>query len=186
LATRHYTAASPEHATLPRVDSGTHIEEMDAHKIQQREKQIGYGKSTKGYANYIVAIPKEEREEDEEDHPMTPLATQQLSKRSWDGQLKLWRRQLHRWDDMENQPPADSIAPRSVSLAELSEEATTEERHPLTFFVEHSATGRVGEPFFPKSTFPTRSRTRGPNYHPSWASEASDATDYMNLTCPEE
>jgi hypothetical protein len=32
------------------------------------------------------------------DHPRTPKKTQGCSKRSWDGQLKKWRRDLHLWD----------------------------------------------------------------------------------------
>mmetsp|Transcript_7875 Transcript_7875/g.14001 ORF Transcript_7875/g.14001 Transcript_7875/m.14001 type:complete len:658 (-) Transcript_7875:196-2169(-) len=73
--------------------------ENDAHKIQQRLKQIGFGKSTKGYKNYINKVPKETgREKDNEEHPVTPRADQKCSKRSWDGQMKKWRRLLHRWD----------------------------------------------------------------------------------------
>eukprot|EP00667_Euglena_gracilis_P015746 EG_transcript_16395 len=72
--------------------------ESDVHKIEQRLKQIGYGKSTKGYKNYLRLVPMEKREPDHEEHPSTPRADQKCSKRSWDMQLKNWRRLLHRWD----------------------------------------------------------------------------------------
>eukprot|EP01003_Olkasia_polycarbonata_P003199 NODE_1792_length_490_cov_139.757370_g1714_i0.p3 GENE.NODE_1792_length_490_cov_139.757370_g1714_i0~~NODE_1792_length_490_cov_139.757370_g1714_i0.p3 ORF type:complete len:148 (-),score=45.46 NODE_1792_length_490_cov_139.757370_g1714_i0:47-466(-) len=37
-----------------------------------------------------------------EEHPATPKANQKCSKRSWDGQLKKWRRALHKWDGSGN------------------------------------------------------------------------------------
>lgn len=74
--------------------------ETDEHKIQQRLKQIGFGKSTKGYETYSTLVIKHLREIDNEDHPVTPRANQKCSKRSWDGQLKKWRRLLHRWDNV--------------------------------------------------------------------------------------
>lgn len=33
------------------------------------------------------------------EHPRTPDKTQVCSKRSWDGQISKWRRQLHAFDD---------------------------------------------------------------------------------------
>ena len=95
-------AASTPSESLPALSPGPELQtpapslgvETDAHKIRQREKQIGYGKSTKGYANYLTLVPIDERDPDNENHPMTPCATQQQSKRSWDGQLKTWRRLL--------------------------------------------------------------------------------------------
>ena len=41
-------------------------------------------------------------------HPRTPSATQQCSKRSWDGQVRKWRRLLHAWD-----PPPESESGKS-------------------------------------------------------------------------
>jgi len=40
-------------------------------------------------------VTKEQRKPE---HPRTPKKTQGCSKRSWDGQLKKWRRDLHLWD----------------------------------------------------------------------------------------
>jgi hypothetical protein len=33
--------------------------------------------------------------------PRTPDKNQQCSKRSWDGQVRKWRRALHQWDPVE-------------------------------------------------------------------------------------
>lgn len=113
---------SLEHFTPPPPEAGPYrlggCEELipdaietDEHKIQQRLKQIGFGKSTKGYETYVTLVAKHVREIDNEDHPVTPRANQKCSKRSWDGQLKKWRRLLHRWDNVlqaEGQSPAFS------------------------------------------------------------------------------
>ena len=45
-------------------------------------------------------------------HPDTPDVTQICSKRSFDGQAKKWRRELHLWDPDDNE---DLIEPVMVS-----------------------------------------------------------------------
>lgn len=100
----HFTPPPPE-AGPYRLGGGSEdllpdAIETDDHKIQQRLKQIGFGKSTKGYETYVTLVTKHMREIDNEDHPVTPRANQKCSKRSWDGQLKKWRRLLHRWDNV--------------------------------------------------------------------------------------
>eukprot|EP01060_Flectonema_neradi_P004852 TRINITY_DN13197_c0_g1_i1.p1 TRINITY_DN13197_c0_g1~~TRINITY_DN13197_c0_g1_i1.p1 ORF type:complete len:434 (+),score=83.46 TRINITY_DN13197_c0_g1_i1:76-1302(+) len=73
-------------------------EETDRHRLQQRQKQIGFGKVTVGYRNYISAVAPEAREEGNSMHPRTPRIEQVCSKRSWDAQIGQWRRTLHAWD----------------------------------------------------------------------------------------
>jgi histone RNA hairpin-binding protein len=63
--------------------------------MKQRQKQIDIGKRTIGYSNYVKEVPRERRGRE---HPNTPRITKLCSKRSWDGQVKKWRRQLHLWD----------------------------------------------------------------------------------------
>jgi hypothetical protein len=66
--------------------------------IQQRIKQIGYGKNTAGYRNYRDSVPLESREPDNPLHPVTPrLDTTTL--RPFKRELRDWRRELHKWDD---------------------------------------------------------------------------------------
>jgi len=74
--------------------------ETDPHRLSQRQKQITYGYRTLGYLRYRLLAPRDKRRKE---HPRTPRKEQICSKRSWDGQVKKWRRELHKWD-----PAADS------------------------------------------------------------------------------
>eukprot|EP01124_Arcella_intermedia_P025958 TRINITY_DN4765_c0_g1_i1.p1 TRINITY_DN4765_c0_g1~~TRINITY_DN4765_c0_g1_i1.p1 ORF type:complete len:415 (-),score=108.52 TRINITY_DN4765_c0_g1_i1:111-1355(-) len=71
------------------------ISPLDDQRLSQRQKQIDYGYRTMGYLRYRLLVPKEQRKAD---FPRTPKKNQGCSKRSWDGQLKKWRRDLHAWD----------------------------------------------------------------------------------------
>jgi hypothetical protein len=87
--------------TTPRVGhpgsplSGRSVTPVDDQRLVQRQKQIDYGYRTVGYVNYRIMVQKERRKPE---HPRTPKRSQNCSKRSWDGQLKKWRRDLHFWD----------------------------------------------------------------------------------------
>mmetsp|Transcript_33499 Transcript_33499/g.56264 ORF Transcript_33499/g.56264 Transcript_33499/m.56264 type:complete len:237 (+) Transcript_33499:363-1073(+) len=72
--------------------------ETDGHRLCQRLKQLDYGRNTLGYERYIETVPKHKRGRHNPSHPMTPDVQQICSKRSWDGQVKKWRRELHAWD----------------------------------------------------------------------------------------
>ncbi|GFW66298.1 oocyte-specific histone RNA stem-loop-binding protein 2 [Trichonephila clavipes] len=69
--------------------------ETDPCVLERRQKQIDYGKNTKGYKLYLQAIPKFRRGPDD---IVTPKKHIQYSRRSWDSQIKIWRRRLHEWD----------------------------------------------------------------------------------------
>jgi len=71
------------------------VSPLDDQRLIQRQKQIDYGYRTVGYLRYRLLVPKESRKPE---HPRTPKKAQGCSKRSWDGQLKKWRRDLHLWD----------------------------------------------------------------------------------------
>jgi hypothetical protein len=71
------------------------ISPLDEQRLAQRQKQIDYGYRTVGYLRYRLLVAKDHRKPD---HPRTPKKSQGCSKRSWDGQLKKWRRDLHLWD----------------------------------------------------------------------------------------
>lgn len=73
--------------------------ETDPHRISQRLKQIEYGKNTIGYYKYSRAVSRDSRRRGLD--PETPDARQACSKRSFDGQVRKWRRALHAWDDYE-------------------------------------------------------------------------------------
>lgn len=91
--------------------------EKDEHRISQREKQIKFGYNTVGYARYLSLVPKEERKAG---MPQTPDKHQLCSKRSFDGQVRKWRRMLHEWD-----PPADEMHEWEQVLEKISPFANT-------------------------------------------------------------
>lgn len=73
-------------------------QETDPHKIQQRQKQIRFGKNTIGYDNYTKAVPKKDRQFGNVMHPYTPDPYRRRSKREFDSIMHKWRRGLHQWD----------------------------------------------------------------------------------------
>jgi hypothetical protein len=72
--------------------------ETDPQKIAGRLKQIQFGKNTKGYDNYIMSVPIQQRVNNPKIHPRTPDPYLKQSKRAFDGRLRQWRRILHDWD----------------------------------------------------------------------------------------
>lgn len=71
------------------------LKEEDPRRLAQRQKQIEYGKNTAGYHTYVDIVPKNKRKRQD---PKTPNKHQICSKRSWDGQIRKWRRMLHFYD----------------------------------------------------------------------------------------
>eukprot|EP00736_Rhodelphis_marinus_P005347 Rmarinus@m.11289 len=80
--------------------------ETDELRLKQREKQLVYGKSTEGYKRYLEKIPKTKRSKSD---PKTPDKHQVCSKRSWDGQVRKWRRLLHDFDPEPKGTPCDEV-----------------------------------------------------------------------------
>jgi len=74
---------------------------LSKHQISFRKRQLSIGKNTWGYQNYIRAVCKNKRSSW---HPRTPDAMERISKRRFNGKVKVWRRKLHFWD-----------APRSIT-----------------------------------------------------------------------
>jgi len=85
---------------------GALLREEDPRRLEQRQKQIDYGKNTAGYQAYTDAIPKNKRKRD---NPKTPNKFQSCSKRSWDGQIRKWRRSLHLYDPPGTASPSDDV-----------------------------------------------------------------------------
>eukprot|EP01018_Ginkgo_biloba_P035703 Gb_35894 [translate_table: standard] len=82
--------------TAPLATEEKH-EEIDPHRLSQRQKQIDYGKNTLGYERYIELVPRDQRKKDD---IQTPDVKQVCSKRRWDGQVRKWRRLLHEFDHL--------------------------------------------------------------------------------------
>ena len=85
----------------PRKKANANPVSSPGHRLAQRQKQLEMGYATAAYALYVRCVSLAQREEArrEDGHPVTPRKEQKCSKRSWDGQVRKWRRQLHDWDE---------------------------------------------------------------------------------------
>lgn len=85
--------------------------ETDPLILSRRQKQIDYGKNTKGYKLYLEAVPRVSRKSE---HIFTPKKHVKYSRRSWDSQIKTWRKRLHQWD-----PRSDEEDNGEVDLSDM-------------------------------------------------------------------
>ncbi|EOD13524.1 hypothetical protein EMIHUDRAFT_212626 [Emiliania huxleyi CCMP1516] len=83
-----------------------------AYRVQQRLKQVGYGKNTIAYDNYRRQVPKNSRDGENPAHLRTPNARAAgISKRQFDGRLREWRSKLHVfWGDDDAESAAGASA----------------------------------------------------------------------------
>jgi len=68
--------------------------EQDERRLSARQKQIDIGMNTVGYQKFLESMSTLRSKS----HPKIPDIHQVCSKRSWDGQVRKWRRQLHDFD----------------------------------------------------------------------------------------
>jgi len=68
---------------------------LTEHRISKRIRQLSIAKKTAGYLNYLRAVPRDQRGNSD---PRTPDPTERISKRRFDGKVRVWRRRLHEWD----------------------------------------------------------------------------------------
>jgi hypothetical protein len=66
--------------------------ETDTEVLRKRQKRINFGKVTTEYQNYILELPRKQRQSF---HPKTPNKYRKCSRRKFDGQIKKWRKLLH-------------------------------------------------------------------------------------------
>lgn len=92
---RLFAPAESTSSTVTVGSRGTEERLTDLHRLGQRQKQIDFGKNTPGYACYLQALPKWKRQKGD---PVTPDKHDACSTRSWQGRVRVWRRNLHKWD----------------------------------------------------------------------------------------
>ena len=77
------------------LNSKTEIEDNPDILIR-RQKDIDYGKNQPVYDEYLKNVSKEMRSNQQ---PWTPDKYERMTRRNWDKQVKVWRKQLHHWKD---------------------------------------------------------------------------------------
>ncbi|XP_005089698.2 uncharacterized protein LOC101857844 isoform X2 [Aplysia californica] len=70
---------------------------IDEARLARKEKDVQYGKNTDAYKLYTEVVPKASRSRNKKYHPRTPEKRIKCSRRSWDSQIKIWKRRLHTW-----------------------------------------------------------------------------------------
>ncbi|KAI8801262.1 hypothetical protein BJ742DRAFT_837886 [Cladochytrium replicatum] len=91
---------------LTQSSRGSTLPPAEERRLEQRQKQIDYGKNTIGYDRYRDLVPRNRRKKGD---PQTPDKHMKCSKRCWDGLIRAWRRKLHQWDP----PDGEEWEPRS-------------------------------------------------------------------------
>ncbi|XP_055890152.1 histone RNA hairpin-binding protein-like isoform X4 [Biomphalaria glabrata] len=102
-------------------DDSSKMMEEDAVRLARREKDISYGKATDAYKQYVQIIPKNLRSRDFKLHPRTPEKFKKCSRRSWDSQVKIWKRRLHTWAELHCKPNNKEIITEIINSQESCE-----------------------------------------------------------------
>ena len=68
--------------------------EEDPDVLVRRQKDVDYGKNQPVYAEYLQNVEKSDRTDMQ---PWTPDKYEKMTRRNWDKQVKIWRKQLHYW-----------------------------------------------------------------------------------------
>ena len=80
----------------PRFGQRKIIVEEDPDILIRRQKDIDYGKNQEVYSEYLRNVEKEDRTNQQ---PWTPDKYEKMTRRNWDKQVKIWRKQLHHWKE---------------------------------------------------------------------------------------
>jgi len=94
-ASRNNSTRSPHDKSSPQSWHSDMPLCTDENKLRVRQRQIDIGKGTPEYARYVAEVSHRQRTKD---HPWTPNKNYEVSTRSWQGSMRVWRRKLHHWD----------------------------------------------------------------------------------------
>jgi len=89
--------------------------ETDVRRLAARQKQLDIGKNTTGYQKWLMQASPDKRNAE---GPRMPDLHQICSKRSWDGQVRKWRRELHLFDPEGTPMPEGDDGADDVAEAE--------------------------------------------------------------------
>eukprot|EP01062_Namystynia_karyoxenos_P080557 TRINITY_DN8694_c0_g1_i1.p1 TRINITY_DN8694_c0_g1~~TRINITY_DN8694_c0_g1_i1.p1 ORF type:complete len:491 (+),score=155.10 TRINITY_DN8694_c0_g1_i1:101-1573(+) len=89
------------------VHNGAYTDCDAESRMRQRQRQVEIGKATEGYHNYVQRVPPAQRVEGQhlDTPPVSPSSNRDISKRDFEGKLRVWRKFLHRWDTHPVPPP---------------------------------------------------------------------------------
>mmetsp|Transcript_19412 Transcript_19412/g.35050 ORF Transcript_19412/g.35050 Transcript_19412/m.35050 type:complete len:152 (-) Transcript_19412:404-859(-) len=84
-----------------KTTSSKPVEDLTERCLAQRQKQINFGKNTKGYQLYVQKVPKDQRRKKGNRYidPVTPDIYAPVGKKCFDGLVRCWRRRLHDFDE---------------------------------------------------------------------------------------
>lgn len=167
-------------------EESTHgaVPETDPRRLEQRQKQIDRGKATAEYKLYLSRVPIETRvyQLRYESHPVTPNKTQGCSKRSWDGQVRKWRRLLHAFVD--NVKKGEAVPASANATAPAASAQSQPQPVAPDAAMQDQAAPSLPQPVFAPSAPLQRKPAPIPSHHSllhptplrgrSWADETDD------------
>ncbi|KAG2447867.1 hypothetical protein HYH02_007323 [Chlamydomonas schloesseri] len=157
------------------------ILDLDPHRLAQRQKQIDFGKNTVGYQRYLQLVPRNKRRRTD---PATPDIHANISKRRFDGQVVVWRRALHKYDDDAAQDGAPSAASASASSAVTVPRQQQQQQYSL------SSNGSCASSSYPSTSYSYGTAGHGlsvvvPPAHPPppMLAECTSLASYSDAAC---
>lgn len=103
--------------------------EVKERRLAARQRQIDFGVDTEGYRNLCRLVPESKRSPLD---PAIPNKCQNCSKRSWDGQIRKWRRLLHLYDNARTFEDVVAIRQQIERIQEEARECRRQGRSPAS------------------------------------------------------